>query len=584
MMLKIHLTRLAAIVTIVSAIGSTVTAADKDLAQQGYAILKKYCYRCHGIDFKVPGLNVLDLDSMTAVRKDDDPYLTVNNPDKSRIWSRVGVDGDMPPEDAPERPSAAEKELLKQWILGGAPFPGREARPFQSERQVVEAIHAFLTRAKVSDRPFLRFFTLTNLFNDHQHVTNDEMRLYRAALSKLINSLSFQPTIVVPQIVDAEQTIFAVDLRDIGWDKNDLWKEVLKVYPYGLKHDRSRDVAFAQLASDVYRMAGSDLPYLRADWFISTASRPPLYHTLLELPENTKDLEKRLSVDVETDFTRSKLARAGFATSGVSAQNRLVDRHVAVHGYFWKSYDFKSNEGKGDLFVNPLGPKFTGNDFENQAFESDGGEMIFTLPNGLQGYFLTDGKGTRINSGPVEVVSDALKTSGTPAIVNGLSCMACHKYGVIRFKDTLSEGSGVSGDARRKLDELIPSPEKWDRLLGEDETRFLTALKKAVGPFLQAGDDAAKDIKAFPEPIAAIAMLYTKDVTPDQAAFELGLTDATRLKSLIENNAELRRIGLGPLARGEKIKRETWHSTKALVSHFHLVATQLEAGVPHVQF
>src|SRR5690606_24798799 len=115
-------------------------------------------------------------------------------------------------------------------------------------------------------------------------------------------------------------------------------------------------------------------------------------------------------------------------------------------------------------------------------------------------------------------------------IVNGLSCMACHKHGVIRFKDTLSEGAAVGGEARRKLDELIPSAEKWDRLLSEDESRFLTALTKAVGPFLLVGDDQGKDIREFPEPVAAIAQQYNKDITVEQAAFELGLSDPAELK------------------------------------------------------
>src|SRR5262249_24701236 len=30
-----------------------------DLARQSYGILKKYCYRCHGVAFEVPGFNIL---------------------------------------------------------------------------------------------------------------------------------------------------------------------------------------------------------------------------------------------------------------------------------------------------------------------------------------------------------------------------------------------------------------------------------------------------------------------------------------------------------------------------------------------
>ena len=112
-----------------------------------------------------------------------------------------------------------------------------------------------------------------------------------------------------------------------------------------------------------------------------------------------------------------KLVRGGFQQSGVSGQNRLVERHDAEFGaYYWKSYDFKPRRARANLTRFPLGPEFPGNPYPRQAFRHDGGEMIFGLPNGMQGYFLSDGKGRRIDEGPTDVVSDALKTSGTPAI------------------------------------------------------------------------------------------------------------------------------------------------------------------------
>lgn len=560
-------------------------AADEPLAQQAHAVLKKHCYRCHGVDFKVPGMNVLDVDTLTASRGEDiAQYVVLGKPDESYLWQRVGIDRDMPPDDSSERLTDEEVGILRQWIEAGAPMPGRAPRPFRSERDVLAAIHDHLNQADATDRPFLRYFTLTNLFNNHQAVSDDEMRLYRAALSKLVNSLSWQNTIVLPAAVDAEGTIFAIDLRDLGWDKNDLWKQILRQYPYGLKYDRSPDRSLADVAANVYRLSTSDLPYIRADWFIANASRPPLYYNMLELPTEAKELEKKLNVDSEADFRRGKLKRAGFATSGVSNQNRLVDRHDAIHGAYWRSYDFKSNEGAGNLFRRPLGPKFDNHPFENLAFESDGGEMIFNLPNALQGYFLTDGKGTRIDAGPIEVVSDALKTSGTPAIVNGLSCIACHKHGPIRFKDTVAAGVAVGGDALRKVQELFPPQEAMDQTLAEDEDRFLRSLAKACGPFLQVGDDQPKDIRAFAEPISAIAVQYGKDLSAVEAAYELGLPGPDALAAKIASNPQLRELGLAPLANGERIKRETWQSLKEFLSQFHRASSQLQLGTPHRLF
>ncbi|MBV8078126.1 MAG: hypothetical protein JO284_17085, partial [Planctomycetaceae bacterium] len=462
---------------------------DRALADQAHALLKKYCYRCHGVRFEVPGYNVLDRDILVASRGEDDPpYVVPGKPEESYLWERVGVDKDMPPSGP--KPSDEERTLIERWILAGAPFPIADlaTRPIKTEKDVLAAIRDHLRHVREGDRAFLRYFTLHNLHNDRS-LGEDDLRLARAAVAKLVNSLSWKPEIVVPEAIDPAQTVLAIDLRDVGWDERHLFNEILGRYPYGLKHDKDRDESVRALASEVYTLSGSSMPYVRADWFVATASRPPLYHILLDLPKEARALERLLKVDVEGDFLNDKLARAGFATSGVSSQNRLVDRHVALYGAYWKSYDFKRNEGTGNLFRFPLGPVFADNPFSRQEFEHAGGEILFNLPNGLQGYLLVDAKGNRIDAGPIEIVGDALKTSGTAAIVTGLSCMACHQRGVIPFKDTIREGLAVAGAARDKVERLFPEKAAMDKLLGRDEARFLKALDEATGPFLKVGDD-----------------------------------------------------------------------------------------------
>jgi hypothetical protein len=559
-------------------------AADHtELAQQAYSVLKQYCYPCHGIDFKAPGFNVLDRDILLSMHEDNEqPYVVPGNPDKSYLWQRLGVQADMPPSS--KKPTDAEKQLVKKWIEAGAAFPGRAARSFKSEQDILTALCDDLRKTDPGDRKFRRYFTLTHLYNNNKHVTADELRLYAAALSKMVNSVSWKREIAVPKPIDAEATIFVVDLRDLGWDEHRLWQEILKVYPYGLKHNQDVNVAMRNLAQEVYQLAGTDLPYLRADWFIATAARPPLYHTLLRLPRHASALERMLLVDVQADFLRNKLARAGFATSGVSGQNRLVERHAAAYGAYWKSYDFRANRERGTLTQFPLGPIFADNPFPRQAFQHDGGEIIFSQPNGLQGYLLTDGKDNRIDEGPVEVVNDSLKTSGTPAIVSGLSCMACHKHGMIRFKDTIRNGLAVAGEAHKKVQDLYPSQGEMDKLLKKDEEQFLRALEEATGAFLKVGDDQQKGIREFPEPVGAIARLYLKDLDPEGVALELGIADPKELQTLIKANARLRQLGLGPLMQAATIKRETWEAATKVQSLFHEVARELELGTPYRVF
>jgi serine/threonine-protein kinase len=556
-------------------------AADQKLAARAYAVLKQNCYPCHGVDFKVPRFNVLDRDVLVKPRGLKKPYVTPGKPDRSKIWSRVGEDEDMPPKKPLPR---AQVDLLKKWILAGAPFPRAEkARPFKGEKDILTAIRNDLRdQVDPEDRKFQRYFSLTHLSNNRA-VKEDDLRLYRAALAKLVNSLSWEADLAVPEAIDRERTLYRVDLRKLGWDRGGRWRAVLKAYPYGLSHEDGNDRDLGMLAKAVRRLSGNKVAYLRADWFIAAAARPPLYHTLLELATTAGALERKLRVDVVRNFRQARLARAGLTSSGVSRQNRLLERHPASNGatYYWKSYDFRTNEGRGNLLKFPLGPAFKRNPFPDRTFEHAGGEIIFNLPNGLQGYLLVDAKDNRIDEGPGAIVRDLLETSGSPTIVNGLSCMACHKAGLIgEFKDVVRDSGAVFGAARDKVRRLYPPARKMERLLQKDRKRFLRALEEVVGPFLKVGADRKKDITAFPEPVGAIARLYVKDLGLEEAACELNFADPKDFKLLIEKNERLRELGLGPLAQGSRVKRQLWQSLRGTYSLFHKVAAELGRGTP----
>lgn len=148
--------------------------------------------------------------------------------------------------------------------------------------------------------------------------------------------------------------------------------------------------------------------------------------------------------------------------------------------------------------------------FPNQAFVQAGGEIIFHLPNGLQGYLLVDGQNQRIDEGPIQVVGDALKTSGTPAIVTGVSCMACHKQGMIPFTDSIRDGSAVFGVADQKVKDLYPPARVMNRLIERDQQRFLQASDQAIGPFLRTGLDKGRPAADFPSPMGEVARTYRR--------------------------------------------------------------------------
>jgi mono/diheme cytochrome c family protein len=580
-------------------------AADEPakLAAAAQAVLKKACARCHADGQTEGGFGfVLDLKKLVEKNK-----VVAGDAAKSRLFKKV-QGGEMPPEDEKPRPTAEEIAALKAWIDAGAPAasettasqPPATERPTPevtaserpagraslSDKDALTAVRDHLQSLSPEDQPFQRYFTLTHLHNNPT-VSDEDLRWQRAALAKAVNSLSWKPRIIVPRPVDKAETVFAVDLRDLDWDRRRVWDEVSKHYPYGLKLDNQRDNGVRAVAAEVYRLTGSELPALRSDWFVATATRPPLYHTILDLPDTDAKLEKLLRVDVAENFRRDKLARAGFAKSGVSSQNRLIERHEAAYGAYWKSFDFKTNDGTSNLFRFPLGPAFKDNPFADQAFAHAGGELIFHLSNGLQGYLLVDAKGKRIDEGPTDIVSDTNKSSGTVAIVNGLSCMVCHKHGMIRdgVKDELRDGSGVAGAARAKVLRLHPKDDDFAALTKDDEDRFVAALDRAMGRFLKVGPDQGKDIRDFTdEPIGRVVRAYHRDLGLGDVAAELGLPDARRLAAAVQDNDRLREMGLGSLANGGTVKREAWASVKQRLSAFQRAARELDRGAPQLPY
>ena len=542
------------------------------LASEARAILKKHCHRCHHGEGSVAGkFDVLRYASLLESTKKMKTLLAPNNVAGSYLFERI--ESDEMPNEADPVPDA-EKAVLKKWIESGMPsYPEANSRKFISVATQLESIRDDLREAAAEDRKYLRYFSLVHLYNDPR-IPDDDMQLYRAALSKVVNSLSWQAKIVPPRSINESESIFAVDLRDYDWDRGDQWTQLLKVYPYGLRYSSQADESMQKLDDDLVHLSASDLPYVHGDWFTVTASRPPLYHSMLQLPANEKELEKLLRVDSVANLNRDRVARTGFAKSGISRQNRLLERHDAAYGAYWKSYDFKPNNRKGNLIAFPLGPVYEGNEHPNLAFEHDGGEMIFNLPNGLQAYFLVDGKGQRIDEGPVEVVNDKAEISGSPTIVNGVSCMVCHKDGMItNFTDTLRVGTSVSGAALRKVQRLHVTPEKIQELLKSDQARFLTALDAAAGKYL-------KNNRAT-EPVGEISQLYRlRELDLSRAAYELGFEKPESLLAMIEGNKRLRELGMAPLLQPNGvIKRNDWELLGA-TSLYQRVARELNRGTP----
>jgi tetratricopeptide (TPR) repeat protein/mono/diheme cytochrome c family protein len=513
--------------------GAAGEAEAAQVARKAKQILEVNCHRCHGQDGTNEGGFNFVLDRRQLVNRNK---IVPGNPKKSKLFRRVtDADTPMPPEEEKPRPSTEDIALLKKWIDAGAPDFDEHA-PKRARIAAVDILRhmaADLARIPKRDRRFTRYLTLTHLHN--AGLGADEIQSFRHGLAKLVNSLSWGKRVALPYAIDPAGTVLRIDLRDYHWTVA-TWDAILAANPYGVHLD-SRDARFCASAT------GTALPYVRGDWLVAAASRPPLYHEVLQLPGTDTELEKILGVDVGRNIRQERTARAGFNGSGVSRNNRLIERHEAGDVVYWKSYDFAGNTGRKNLFAHPLGPEQG-----PSSFAHDGGEIIFTLPNHLQAYLLVDAKGNRIDKGPVSIVSDPRRPDR--AVENGLSCMSCHARGLIEKADQVRAHVRRSSEAfpskeMRAILALYRSPESLNALLKRDARRFQKAVEKTGAPW------------SATEPIAALALRFEAELDLALAAAEAESRPADFLQAL--DRSPYLAKHLGPLrVDGGTIQRQVF--------------------------
>src|SRR5215467_12576788 len=101
--------------------------------------------------------------------------------------------------------------LLSLLFVFGIPTGDLTHRPFVSESQILTSILDDLRAAADQDRPYLRYYSSGNLWNNPE-IEAGELVLYRGALSKLVNHLSWKRDVTPPQALGPEGVILRVDL------------------------------------------------------------------------------------------------------------------------------------------------------------------------------------------------------------------------------------------------------------------------------------------------------------------------------------------------------------------------------------
>lgn len=565
-------TKTAFLILALFASSARATIDDEALAAEVKQIFRTRCSECHGKTRREADIDILD----TATFVGEDKAVSPGRIDESSLYDYIASedeDSRMPEPPLPPLESF-EIETVRRWIEAGAPaFPEDVNQPDASAADpslskivgaeyVLEQIHKHVKSSPRDDRPYLRFFTSNHLLAGG--ATAAELDINRQALAKAMNHLSWEPSVVKPVSVDEIGSIFAVDIRKLGWHKTplktldgstsalNLFDLVLLEYPYGMAFESSR--TFEELWEGYLRPANMvrPVPFIRIDWFISVATQFPLYEDILQIPFELHELERELGVDTELNLRKHIAKRAGMTVSGVSRNNRVVERHPARYGAYWKSYDFETSKGLQNMFVDPI------------DFHFAGGEMIWNLPNGLQAYLVTDNRGNRITEAPTSIVTD--KFSEDKVVRNGLACMRCHDRGMKRFADNVRPAFVSLPDSAgfRKSDilRLYAPKEQMDEFLDTDQKKFLRAMEDTLGE-PQGKDPLIPTSRRFLDAPIAVS----------QIAAELGLKDASGLQQIFRL-PQFARLGLAGLATGGVVRRDTWED------YYDRTARQLGLGIP----
>ncbi len=314
-----------------------------------------------------------------------------------------------------------------------------------SDNEILSLVKDDLEYGDGYDQEWKRYFTVTN--NRKSDFID---------LTKLLNRFSWRPTIIYPEIVHGSYgMIFSINVRtSFGPAGSTSW-QLLEAHYQDDGSYQSNSI-YDEILDMVDGVTQPKYPIIPIDWFLENASKPPLYHDILRLPNTEDELtNERLSPSIPysplggivfytpNPFASQKLYDVvGIAEgkSNVSYHNRIVERipfkyplmkSEAANGVYYRSYDFDNSTGINNIAEHPLN------------FEHAGGEMIFTLPNGLHAYFITNSKGVRLPQAPTDIVAIPDNTpddiSDNSPIINGTSCMTCHNDGFIEIEEIIDE-------------------------------------------------------------------------------------------------------------------------------------------------
>ncbi|MBN9523690.1 hypothetical protein J0H58_35125 [bacterium] len=275
-------------------------------------------------------------------------------------------------------------------------------------------------------------------------------------------------------------------------------------------------------AAELVSLTGSRTPVVRADQFLhltfAQVDRAGHgYYDWLGL-KNRADAEHLAALDRAKAAALYRELAAIIPVSGVTPQNRQVFRYATITGAWWESRDAKTSVGGQNAHRNLL-----------EQYKHDAEEVVFTLPNGLPGYYLSDAAGKQVDAAPDFIAADHRATNNDRRVHVGYSCAACHQdAGLKPVRDYARKVYGNPDKTGVSLAPTALDPARARRL----ESVYLGPLERAYARDVADYAEAVADLTKLTGPDLSRAVerqwgRYLDDpVTLGRAAAECGVTPA----------------------------------------------------------
>jgi mono/diheme cytochrome c family protein len=554
------------------------------------SLFRQSCADCHGKGNAFGNLpDIFDVDELKR------RGLITPSAEKSQLFQLV-ESGQEPPPDAfnprtgqPNQPAAPDKvEALRRWINGGAPSlrSNRSLISLDDYTRLLRRDQSSLSRA---DQATLAYIDLHSVYNN-PNVSNAELAAYANATLKLLNGLDPISTRVqrdgsgTAVVVDDNQVPIAVRVVFPRYNLNrtDIERIVASTNRQDLSNPFECDVPAIPVGDFLQIASADDFFNPIKEQFESTYSNvvlrrlfqengiidPNDNETLVFNPMAKVDfiaggftnisnftladlLEARGAslTDVDLLFNEGadseRFSRACLLNSSVSAANRCLDRFSLDQpqgGSAWVTWDALSIGSPNDqqdffraFFNGPANPPQAPIVRTENAFVADGGEVIFQLPNLMQGYAVYNGNLNLVTNPPTFAVLNPID-SERGNFISVRACSGCHQDFTVPFSDAaykvaLDDISGSPTPDAGFLIKAVQPQEAWDFQVADDSDRYLEELRQVYVARSESGN--------LPDGIYNLSSQYLLDLSLEDIVAELGLLNIEALKDTVANIPDL---------------------------------------------